>query len=370
MNHSSAPHLSKRFFVSVIVSFLGFATTSADQWTQAIEESTIAIQSMLDETKLPGISISIGHQGKIVWSRGFGYADIESKTAVDPAFSKFRIGSVSKPITAYAIGLLQQERKLDLDATIQTYVPSFPQKEWPITVRQTAGHLAGIRHYKGFEIFNQRHFTNVTEGLEMFQDSPLLHEPGSVYQYSSYGWNLLSAVIETSAEDDFLNFMDTRVFKPLGMEQTMADDLTKEIDGRVTFYNMIRGEPVPAPPVDNSYKWAGGGFLSTTDDLIRFAFAHLDPPDLEPETIELLWESMTTTDGKRTNYGIGWFTRRDKNGLLSVGHNGGSVGGVTAFRIYPERDLAIAIVINATKAKAKGLPQKIVRNFLQASTNE
>jgi CubicO group peptidase (beta-lactamase class C family) len=85
--------------------------------------------------------------GHVIWSEGFGMADLEQQVPATP-LTRFRVGSVSKPLTSAALGLLVEEHKLDLDAPIQKYVPSFPQKPWPITTRQLAGHLAGIRHYK------------------------------------------------------------------------------------------------------------------------------------------------------------------------------------------------------------------------------
>lgn len=137
-----------------------------------------------------------------VWIRGSRIQD-ESRSGV----SKFRIGSVSKPLTAFAVGRLVEEGKLDLDAPVQQYVPDFPKKRWTFTIRQVAGHLAGIRHYKDFstEGFRTEHYSTVTESLDTFKDDPLLHEPGSEYSYSSYGWNLMSAVVETASKEEFLH---------------------------------------------------------------------------------------------------------------------------------------------------------------------
>ena len=320
----------------------------------------------MQETHYPGMSISIGHNNEIIWYQGFGYADLEAKKEVDPAISKFRVGSVSKPITAFAVGLLVQEGKLDLDAPVQTYVPDFPEKKWPITTRQAAGHLAGIRHYQGSEFMSAKYYPTVSDGLSIFQKSPLLHEPETKFSYSSYSWNLVSAVIEGASDTAFLEFMNTRVFKPLGMDQTMAEDARAAIEDRVAFYGMKQGKPVLASYVDNSYKWAGGGFLSTTNDVIKFAFAHLDPSLLQKETVDLLWTSMETNDGEKTKYGIGWKTAKNRRGEQVVGHGGGSVGGTTHFQIYPEKDLVCAIAINVGSARLRGLPGKIERLFIEA----
>ncbi len=345
---------------------LAFASPmSEERWQPAIKESRTIIETFMEETHYPGLSISIGYENEIIWSQGFGYADLEAKKEVDPAVSKFRIGSVSKPITAFAVGLLVQESKLDLDAPVQTYVPDFPKKNWPITTRQAAGHLAGIRHYQGSEFMSAKYFPTVSEGLSIFQESPLMHEPGTKFSYSSYSWNLVSAVIEGASDTEFLEFMDTQVFSPLGMTQTMAEDARADIEDRVAFYGMKQGKPVLAPYVDNSYKWAGGGFLSTTNDVITFALAHLDSGLLQKETVDLLWTSMKTKDGEKTKYGIGWKTSRNRRGEQMVGHGGGSIGGTTHFRIYPEKRLAIAMAINVGSARIQGVPGRIERLFIQ-----
>src|SRR5436190_625564 len=115
---------------------------------------------------------------RLVWSEGFGYADAERKQPVTRE-TQFRIGSVSKPLTATAVALLYEQRKLDLDAPVQRYVPSFPDKGYPITTRQLTGHLAGIRHYKGEEFLLNRRFATVLDGLTIFQDDSLLFPPGT-----------------------------------------------------------------------------------------------------------------------------------------------------------------------------------------------
>ena len=88
----------------------------------------------------------------------------------------FRIGSVSKPVTAFAVGLLVEQGKLDLDAPVQMYVPAFPEKKWPISTRQAAGHIAGIRHYRGAEFLSSQYYATVEGGLKIFQDDDLLTE--------------------------------------------------------------------------------------------------------------------------------------------------------------------------------------------------
>ena len=106
------------------------------------------MQEFFDAGESPGLVVSVGRGGKIIWSEGFGYADLEQLVPADPARTRFRIGSVIKSMTAYATAQLVQAGSLDLDAPVQIYLPGFPEKQKPITTRQLLGHLSGIRHYE------------------------------------------------------------------------------------------------------------------------------------------------------------------------------------------------------------------------------
>ena len=198
---------------------------ASHDFSSAAAEARELVKVWLAEHDAPGLTIAVMADGEIVWSQGFGMADLENRVPVRP-HTKMRIGSVSKSLTSAAAGLLYEQGKLDLDAPVQKYVPSFPKKRYPITARLLGGHLAGVRSYlpgAQSEMFNTRHYDSVVAGLELFQDAPLLFEPGEKYSYSSHGFNLLSAVVEGASGQDFLSYMQENVFDPLGMKATTAD---------------------------------------------------------------------------------------------------------------------------------------------------
>ena len=310
---------------------------------------TIAMQ-LVTSRRLPGLSVAVAVDGEVVWSEGFGFADVENRVPVTPV-TRFRIASISKPVTAAALGLLVEEGRLDLDAPVQRYVPGFPQKPWPVTTRQLAGHLAGIRHYNGREFYSAVRYPNVTAALDVFKDDSLIHQPGSRYAYSSYGWNLVSAVIEGAAQESFLRYMHDRVLVPLGMRSTVAEHPDSIIPFRARFYERGRdGNLLNAPYVDNSVKWAGGGFLSTAEDLVRFGSAHLAPGFLKAETLRLLHTSQRTNEGRETGYGIGWSVGRDSTGRRTIGHSGGAVGGNTYLLLFPDQRVVVALLANTSNA--------------------
>lgn len=314
-----------------------------------IQQARAFARELLESNHLPGLSVAVAQRGQIIWSEGFGFADLEQDVPVTP-LTRFRVGSVSKVITAAAVARLVEEGRLNLDAPIQKYVPSFPAKPWPITTRQLTGHLAGIRHYldKDEAIFKEaKHFSSITQALSLFQDDPLLFEPGTSYAYSSYGWNLVGAVVEGATQEEFLRYLQRAVFEPLGMRHTLADHPHQLVPHRTRFYaNTPTGGHQHASHVDNSYKWAGGGLLSTAEDLVIFGSAHLQPGFLRKETLALLFTSQKLKSGKETGVGIGWRIGVSPQGRRIFHHRGAIEGGRTMLMLFPDSQLVVALLAN------------------------
>lgn len=335
---------------------------------QAIENTHTVIDSLQTNQQIPGLQLSVWKSGELLLSEGFGYADLEQNVPVTPT-TKLRIGSVSKTLTSAALGILYDDQKLNFDAVIQEYVPYFPEKRYDITVRQTAGHLAGIRHYHGNEFLLNQRFHTVKESLEIFADDTLLFKPETDYSYSSYGWNLISSVIEEIAKEPFLPFMKNQVFDPLGMTETVPEYSDSLITNRTRYY--VKGENgkiINAPTVDNSYKWAGGGFIGTTDDLIRFGSGIFWGNLLTQETLDLLITPLNLANGTTTNYGIGWRSGKDEQGRKYYGHSGGSVGGTTQFVVFPDQEVIVAVVSNMRGVSYGDSHLKIASFFMDGST--
>lgn len=183
----------KSLSLILLLTLLGPFGEVAARDTNVSYQAHALMQEFFDTNETPGLVVSVGRSGKIIWSEGFGYADLEQLMPADPARTRLRIGSVIKSMTAYATAQLVQAGNLDLDAAVQTYLPDFPEKQEPITTRQLLGHLSGIRHYGKGEFFSREHYDTVSAGLVIFKDDPLVHKPGDAYLYSSYGYNLISA---------------------------------------------------------------------------------------------------------------------------------------------------------------------------------
>jgi CubicO group peptidase (beta-lactamase class C family) len=194
-----------------------------------------AVSKFMEASKAPGISAAVVQNGEFVWSEGFGMADLENSV---PATSQtlYRISSISKPITATAAMVLWERDKLDLDSPVQKYCPQFPQKPWPITIRELLGHLGGIRYYNvpetpysesesDAEVGNVHHFDNGIEGgLKFFANDPLLAQPGTHFNYSTQGYTLAGCAIEGASGKKYADAVRENVLVPAGMLQTRPDD--------------------------------------------------------------------------------------------------------------------------------------------------
>src|SRR5688572_6876104 len=215
-------------------------TAPPPQSAPAVEQARQIVRASLSEKNLPGLSVAVGIGGHIVWAEGFGFADLKSSLPLTPSH-RFRIGTASTVLTSAAAGLLLEKGRLKLDTEIQTYVPEFPRKQWPVTLRQLMGHTAGVISDGGDEgpMFT-KHCERPVEALPHFAQSSLLFEPGTQYRYSNYGWILVSAAIEAAAAQPFLTFMQERIFDPLGMRDTIPDSPPAEPDDDFPLFNLIR----------------------------------------------------------------------------------------------------------------------------------
>ena len=190
-------------------------------------------------------------------------------------------------------------------------------------------------------------------------ETQLLFQPGARFSYSSYGWNLLGAVIEGAGGQPYLTTMQRAVFDPAEMRHTVADHVDSIVPNRARWYTRGAngGGIVNAGFADNSYKWAGGGFLSTTEDLAEFGDALMRGRLLRPETVKLLWTSQRTTAGSETHYGIGWSVETDSAGRRRISHGGGSVGGTAFLVIYPDQELVLAVLVNSDSTFVVAAPR-------------
>ena len=343
------------------------------RWMDAVERGRQIVRTDLSEQNLPGLSIAVGVGGEIVWAEGFGWADLEQRVPVEPNL-RFRIGTASKALTSAAVGLLLEDKRLDLDDEIRMHVPGFPEKPWPVTLRHLMGHLAGVRTDGGDEspLYSQ-YCERTVEGLPFFADRSLLLEPGTEYRYSNYGWILVSAAVEAAANEPFLSFMQKQVFEPLGMHDTRADSSREPIPDRVTaYFPRYAADPAfglhPMREIDLSCYAGASVFLSTPSDLVRFGMAINDGKLLQPATVESLQTSQRLPSGEETGYGLGWDIETVTLAgapTRVVGHDGEVLGGtVASLMTLRERGIVVAVTSNISYADTFAIALKLAEAFV------
>jgi len=269
----------------------GRQQAQAEKLKAAIARARDLCWCKMYESGTPGMVVAISVNGKQVWQHGFGYSDLENKLLAGTS-CVMRIASISKPLTMAVLAKLWEEGKVDMDSPVTKYVPDWPNKvvdgkEVEITLRQLCCHMSGVRHYmkkkdkdetEEFdmkEYFLKETFATTDESIELFKDDELLSAPGDKFNYSTHGFTLLAKVIENVTGQPFEKYMDDQ-FVSLGLHNTFLDQASPIIYNRAKYYIRDKHHRLKnAPYVDNSYKWAGGGFLSNVGDLVKFGNAML-----------------------------------------------------------------------------------------------
>jgi CubicO group peptidase (beta-lactamase class C family) len=334
-----------------------------------------AVSKFMASTHSPGLSVAIVEHGEYEWAWGFGFADLENNVPASE-HTLFRLASISKALSATAAMQLVERGRLDLDAPVQQYCPSFPEKPWPISTRQVLGHLSGIRHYKpdsqdNAESGNTKHFDDpIQAGLNFFKDDPLVAQPGTSFHYSTQGFTVVGCVIEGASGAKYVDFMRQNIFIPSAMEQTQADDRFAVIPYRTRFYEKKDSGAVRnADFLDSSYKIPGGGWLSSAEDMARFEVAILNDKLIRRSTRDRMWTPLKTSDGSANTYALGWgWGKQNDNEVAGVGHTGGQQGTSTAIVIAPDERAGVVVLMNMEGQEAGDLAREIL-NIISVSVS-
>ncbi len=349
-----------------------------DPALKGLVKADTILNNLINGKNVPGLSITVLKEGKTILQKGYGYADLENQTPVDPTKTIFRIASVSKPIAATALAHMVADGAIDLDASFYEYVPYYPKKEWDFTIRQLASHTAGIRSYQGIEYGLNKPYT-IKEGIDIFKDDDLIFEPGQGYLYNTFDWVLVSLAMQETSGIPFEDYVQQKVLGPLGMENTFpechperqcerpgsnehrgseeteqqADLIADDENGHLAkFYSKNRLGFRTAIPVHNFYKLAGGGFLSTSKDIAKFGQSYLEGAVFS-EAIRSQFLTSQTLKGNPTYYGLGWQVSEDAAARKFYGHVGNGVGGYSNFFVYPDAGMVFAILVNCTDPKVQ-----------------
>ncbi len=310
------------------------------------------------------VGVSLGEQR---WVCGYGLRNVAKRLPATPR-TTYRLASITKSFTAVAVLQLAEKGKLDLGADIRSLVPTYPEKQWTVTVRDLLGHLSGVPTYDGPNAGDNVKPVTPTEAIALFASKPLVAEPGTRYVYSTWGFNLLGAAVETASGKPYGDYLREHVFGPAGMTHAALDDFRTRDEHHAAGYRVGRaGKLVPSEYLDVSSRFAGGGTRGTVEDLLGFGRAVVEHKLVSRETMGRIQTSMSTRDGKLTDYGMG-FATYPVRGHYIVAHAGGQPETSALLTMLPAEDTVIALVTNVEN-EAKRL-RRVTYRLLEAVLDE
>jgi CubicO group peptidase (beta-lactamase class C family) len=325
-------------------------TQTPDKYADKLRSFEQFVRQQMEKNKVPGLTIGF-IKDDYIWVKGFGYADLENRVPAK-AESAYRFASVQKSMTAVAILQLAEQGKINLDAEIQTYVPYFPKKKYPVTVRQLLYHLGGIPHYVNRDVEQHiKEHKTTREAIAIFENFDLVAEPGTKFSYSSYGYNLLGAAIEGASKQTYADYMREHIWQPLGMNDTRMDDPLDIIPNRVRGYQLVNDGLKNSEFVDVSSRFAAGGIRGTVVNLLEFMKGLNDGKLLSRKSIDFMYAPTTTRAGnisgfkKTAGYAMGWNLVPQQSGLVVI-NDGGQQETRTFILNFPAKKFAFAIAQN------------------------
>jgi serine beta-lactamase-like protein LACTB len=303
-----------------------------------------------------GLSVLVMLGGETVIAENLGYADLEHRVPVTSE-TRFGVASITKAFTGLALLKVHEAGRIDLDAPIQRYVPAFPVKPGgAITPRLLAAHLAGIRHW-GEErnaALYARHFDDVNDVVTLFKNDTLVAPPGTKASYSSYGYNLVGAAIQSASGVKYQDYVNREIISKLGLRSTGFDDVRRVLPNRARRYSYFHpwtfavdsNAVYKVPDWDYSHNMAGGNMYSTAADLARLGLAIERPGFLSRQSLDLLYRKPRV-GSVQANMSFGFFVSDSTapHRLLSIG--GSNAGLQSGLQVYPDDDLVIVVLANA-----------------------
>ena len=295
----------------------------------------------------PGAAVLIACNGSTVFSYQAGMANIEWGQPITSDTS-FRLGSISKPLTAVAILELVERGRIDLDRPISDYVPLLPSYMRPVTVRQLMSHTSGLPDILLTPMLLPlaRDWVSESQIIGMQASVPPRAAPGEVFDYSNFNYVLLAALIESITDTRYADYMSEEVFERLGMERSHYDSRRVILAGRAQGYETSPfGQLLHSENIDMSHASAAGALLSSANDLRKWSDLLLSGGLLEPETLSMAWSPQQPAGGEPSAYGLG-FNVTEQYGHRVIWHNGLASGFQGALSIYPDLGLTVIVLSN------------------------
>jgi CubicO group peptidase (beta-lactamase class C family) len=354
----AVPAVCLSFFFAICVSPVALAQSAATQ--TAVTEY---VKAEMERQHIPGLSLLVVKSGKVIRAEGFGFANVELQVPVKPE-SIFQSGSVGKQFTATAVMMLVEEGKIGLEDPLTKYFPDAPSAWKNVTVRELLSHTAGFGDYP--KDFDYRKDWTEDEELKLIESIPLAYAPGTKWEYSNFGYVTLGILIHRVTGEFYGDFLQQRIFQPLGMNATRIISEADIVPNRSAGYQMVKGEL-------KNQTWVAPRVNTTADGSLYFSVVDLEKWDaalyteklLKKSSLDLMWTPVKLKNGEtnKDNYGFGWFIDQRK-GHRCIHHDGSWQGFETAIDRYVDDQLTVVALSNLADASPGKITEHVAEMYL------
>jgi CubicO group peptidase (beta-lactamase class C family) len=342
--------MSMRRLLSALSLILGLCSLVMAQPPAAPNKALpTAINEVLEKTfksDEPGAAVIVVRDGKVVFRKGYGKANLELGVPVEPDMV-FRLGSITKQFTAVATLMLAEQGKLSLDDDITKFLPDYPTKGQRITIEHLLTHTSGIKSYTSLPewLALWRKDLTVKEIIDLFKNQPMDFAPGERWSYSNSGYILLGAIIEKVSGQTYQEFVEKNIFAPLGMKHSYYDVTVRLIPRRVVGYSKANEGYQNAAYLSMTQPFSAGALMSSVDDLALWDAALYTEKLVKQQSLKRAWTPRLLNNGKSTHYGYGW-SMSTYEGHPIIEHSGGVNGFATDALRMPADRIFVAILTN------------------------
>ncbi len=319
----------------------------------------------MERQHIPGLSLLVSRAGKIVLAEGFGMANMELQAPVKPE-TVFQSGSMGKQFTATAVMMLVEEGKVGLDDPLTKYFPDAPATWKEATVRELLSHTAGFGDYP--RKFDFHKDLTEDEELKIVERTPLGFPPGTKWEYSNLGFLTLGILIHRVTGEFYGDFLQQRIFQPLGMSTTRIISEADIVPNRAAGYRLVRGElknqEWVAPTINTT---ADGSLYFSILDLAKWDAALYTEKLLKRSGLQAMWTIAMLKNGQpnKGGYGFGWFVE-DRRGHHVVSHDGAWQGFETTIARYVNDQLTVVVLTNLADSKPEVIAEHVADMYLAA----
>ena len=299
------------------------------------------VTTQMQKRHIPGLSLAVVKDGKVVKMRGYGLASVELNVPATEE-SVYQLASLTKSFTATAVMILVEEGKLNLDDHVSQHLSGLPASWDGITIRHLMTHTSGLAGDPiPWSLDTVNKYYPQDEYLKLIVSAPLQFTPGTRYSYANSDYFLLALIIEKASGKPYAEFLSERIFKPLGMTATRVNDPWEVVKGRVNAYGW--DNRLVAPLLINPSQAVGSGnLLSSVADLVKFDAALGSGKLLKKSTLEQMWMPAKLAGGEEVSYGLGW-TIFNVRGHKVVGHSGNTIGFASQLSRYDDGTTVILL---------------------------